>query len=212
MRFGATTGVPTKSSPKDAPPALTRHSSGFDQFCGFLRSAEGLSVLDMSGASQANITFITSLGHRISSDDIVGTMQQCFGADFLDNQQAASNAQRFIEQTLTFPDESFDGALVWDALQFLVSPVLEDTVAQLLRVMRPGGLMLLFFNADEKATRTPVYNYRIQDQKTLLQTPRSGYQRSQHFNNRMLERLFERAASVKFFLTRDHLREMIVRR
>jgi hypothetical protein len=212
MRFGASSGAPAKPSGKDTPPALTRHSSGFEQFCSFLRSAESLSVLDMSGASQANITFITGLGHRISSDDIVGTMQQCFGADFFENQQAASNAQRFIEQTLTFPDGSFDGVLVWDSLQFLVPPVLDDTVTQLLRVVRPGGLMLLFFNADEKATRTPVYNYRIQDQKTLLQTPRSGYQRTQHFNNRMLERLFERAASVKFFLTRDHLREMIVRR
>jgi SAM-dependent methyltransferase len=212
MRFGALKGAPDKSLGKDAPPALTRHSSGFDQFCGFLRASEGLSILDMSGASQANISFVTGLGHRISSDDIIGTMQQCFGADFLENQQAASNAQRFIEQTLTFPDQSFDGALVWDALQFLSSPVLEDTVAQLLRVMRPGGHMLLFFNADEKATRIPLYNYRIQDQKTLLQTPRGGYQRSQYFNNRMLERLFERTASVKFFLTRDHLREVIVRR
>jgi hypothetical protein len=212
MRFGALKVAPDKSLAKDAPPALTRHSSGFDQFCGFLRAIEGLSILDMSGASQANISFVTGLGHRISSDDIIGTMQQCFGADFLENQQAASNAQRFIEQTLTFPDQSFDGALVWDALQFLSSPVLEDTVAQLLRVMRPGGHMLLFFNADEKATRIPLYNYRIQDQKTLLQTPRGGYQRSQYFNNRMLERLFERAASVKFFLTRDHLREVIVRR
>lgn len=212
MRFGALKVAPDKSLGKDAPPALTRHSSGFDQFCGFLRAAEGQSILDMSGASQANISFVTGLGHRISSDDIIGTMHQCFGADFLESQQAASNAQRFIEQTLTFPDQSFDGALVWDALQFLSSPVLEDTVTQLLRVMRPGGHMLLFFNADEKATRIPLYNYRIQDQKTLLQTPRGGYQRSQYFNNRMLERLFERTSSVKFFLTRDHLREVIVRR
>ncbi len=212
MNFGALKTAPNKSSGKDLPPTLTRHSSGFDQFCGFLRANEGLSILDMSGASQANISFITEFGHRISSDDIVGTMQQCFGADFLENQQAASNAQRFIEQTLTFPDQTFDGALVWDALQFLCSPVLEDTVSQLLRVMRPGGQLLLFFNSDEKLTRIPLYNYRIQDQKTLLQTPRGGYQRSQYFNNRMLERLFERAASVKFFLTRDHLREVIVRR
>lgn len=211
MKFGALKAA-DKNSGKDLPPTLTRHSSGFDQFCGFLRASEGMSILDMSGASQANISFITGFGHRISSDDIVGTMQQCFGADFLDNQQAASNAQRFIEQTLTFPDEAFDGALVWDALQFLCSPVLEDTVTQLLRVMRPGGQMLLFFNSDEKLTRIPLYNYRIQDQKTLLQTPRGGYQRSQYFNNRMLERLFERATSVKFFLTRDHLREVIVRR
>jgi SAM-dependent methyltransferase len=212
MKFGASKGAANKVSPKDAPPSLSRHSSGFDQFCGFLRTTEGLSILDMSGASQANISFITGLGHRISSDDIVGTMEQCFGADFFENQQAASNAQRFIEQTLTFPDESFDGALVWDALQFLNSPVLEETITQLLRVMRPGGQMLLFFNADERTARIPVYNYRIQDQKTLLQSPRGGYQRSQYFNNRMLERLFERATSVKFFLTRDHLREVIVRR
>lgn len=212
MRFSAVNGASGKPLAKDEVPTLARHSSGFDQFCGLLKASEGLSILDMSGASQANITFITGLGHRISSDDIVGTMQQCFGADFYESQQAASTAQRFIEQTLTFPDESFDGALVWDALQFLVSPLLEETVAHLLRVMRPGGAMLLFFNADEKVTRIPVYNYRIQDQKTLLQMPRGGHQHTHYFNNRMLERLFERTSSVKFFLTRDHLREVIVRK
>ena len=74
-------------------------------------------------------------------------------------------------------------------------------------------MLLVFFNSDEKANRIPVYNYRIQDQKTLLQTPRdSGYQRTQYFNNRAVERLFEAASSLKFFLTRDHLREVIVRR
>lgn len=213
MRFGAGKGAVIKPSAKDALPALTRHSGGFDQFCAMLQKAENLSVLDMSGASQANISFITGLGHRISSDDVIGTMQQCFGDDFLENQQAASNAQRFLDQTLTFPDQSFDGALVWDTLQFLTSPLLEQAVVQLLRVMRPGGMLLVFFNSDEKATRIPVYNYRIQDQKTLLQTPRdSGLQRTQYFNNRAVERLFEQASSLKFFLTRDHLREVIVRR
>jgi len=177
-----------------------------------LQTQENLSILDMSGASQANISFITGLGHRISSDDILGTMQQCFGDDFLENQQMASNAQRFLDQTLTFPDQSFDGALVWDTLQFLTSPLLDQTVAQLLRVMRPGGLMLVFFNADEKLPRIPLYNYRIQDQKTLLLTPRGGSQRIHFFNNRTLEKIFDKAASLKFFLTRDNLREVIVRR
>ena len=166
----------------------------------------------MAGASQANISFITGFGHRLSSDDIIGTMQQSFGSDFFESQQAASTAQRFLEQTLTFPDEFFDGALVWDALQFLASPVLEEAVKQLLRVMRPGGLMLAFFNADEKATRIPIYNYRIQDSKTLLQVPRGGSQKAQHFNNRSLEKLFEHSSSLKFFLTRDSLREVIVRK
>lgn len=177
-----------------------------------LHNSENLSILDMSGASQANISFVTDLGHRISSDDIIGTMQECFGDDFLENQQAASKAQRFLDETLTFPDRSFDGALVWDTLQFFVSPLLEQVVGQLLRIMRPGGLMLAFFNADEKVSSIPVYNYRIQDRKTLLLSGRGGFQRVQFFQNRSLERLFESAASLKFFLTRDHLREILVRR
>jgi ubiquinone/menaquinone biosynthesis C-methylase UbiE len=166
----------------------------------------------MSGASQANVSFITGLGHRISTDDILGTMEQCFTNDFVEDQKLASKAQRFMDQTLTFSDQSFDGALVWDTLQFLVSPVLEQVVAQLLRVMRPGGLMLVFFRSDENATRIPMYNYRIQDHRTLFVSPRGGYQTVQFFHNRVLERLFQNAGSVKFFLTRDHLRELIVRR
>jgi SAM-dependent methyltransferase len=177
-----------------------------------LKTSGNLSILDMSGASQASITFITEAGHRISSDDVIGTMLQAFGSDFHENQQAASNGRRFLEQTLTFPDDTFDGILVWDALQFLSPPLIEHTVTQLLRVLRPGGLILAFFNANEKLKEIPLYNYRIQDPKTLLQIPRAAPQRVQNFNNRMIERLFEQAASVKFFLTRDNLREVLVRR
>jgi hypothetical protein len=212
MKFGVAKGVSQKTPARDAAGGQIRHSAGFEQFCSLLQTSENLSILDMAGASQANISFITEFGHRISSDDIVGTMQQCFGSDFFESQQAASTAHRFLEQTLTFPEEFFDGALVWDALQFLVPPVLDEAVARLLRVMRPGGIMLAFFNSDEKAARTPIYNYRIQDTKTLLQIPRGGSQPAQYFNNRTLEKLFERASSLKFFLTRDSLREVIVRK
>jgi SAM-dependent methyltransferase len=197
-----------------APPAQqSRNSTGLDQFCTALQRAESQSVLDMSGASQANISFITGLGHRISSDDIVGTMEECFGKDFLAGQQSAAQAQRFLDQTLTAPDKSFDAVLVWDALQFLNGHLLDQAIQQLLRITRPGGQLLVFFNADDKATRLPVYNYRIQDHKTLLQVPRGGLtQTAQYFQNRSIEKLFEKAASLKFFLTRDSLREVLVRR
>ena len=212
MKFDAGR-VASKASSKDLPPTLRRRSSGLEQFCSILQTPETLSILDMSGASQKNISFITGLGHRISSDDIVGTMHDCFGTDFLENQQAASNAQRFLDQTLTFPEASFDGALVWDALQFLTPPLIDLAIAQLLRVLRPGGSMLVFFNANERITRTPVYTYRIEDSRTLVQIPRgTGYQRSQYFGNQTLEKFFSKASTVKFFLTRDHLRELIVRR
>jgi hypothetical protein len=43
-------------------------------------------------------------------------------------------------------------------------------------------------------------------------TPRGQRKPAQYFNNRSLEKLFQKFHSVKFFLTRDHLREVIVRR
>jgi SAM-dependent methyltransferase len=209
--FGAGKGASGKAS-KEGPATVARHSSGLEQFHSMLHGAEDLSILDMSGASQANITFVTDAGHRISSDDLIGTMQQIFGDNFLEGQQTPEKAQRFLELALTFPDATFDGAMVWDALQFLVSPVLEETVERLLRVVRPGGLILAFFNANEKVGQLPLYSHRIQDSKTIAQVPRGGVQPAQHFNNRNLEKLFEHAASIKFFLTRDNLREVLVRR
>lgn len=167
----------------------------------------------MAGASQANISFITDLGHRLSSEDIIESMDQCFGdGDFLENQAMASRGQRFLDQILLFPEEHFDGALVWDTFQFLVPPLLDQVIERLLKIMRPGGIILAFFSSNEKITSMPLYNYRIQDPKTLLMAPRNESRQIQYFNNRTLEQMFASAQSVKFFLSRDHLREVIIRR
>ena len=48
-------------------------------------------------------------------------------------------------------------------------PLLNQTVEKLLRVMRPGGIILAFFNANEKIKEIPLYSYRIKDAKTLLE-------------------------------------------
>lgn len=210
MKFGSSKSTLPESA--KSPTGSTRKSSGLDQVFSGFPANETQAILDMSGASQANISFITGLGHRLSTDDVIGTMEQCFGPDFLAGQKAAANAQRFLDQTLCFADQSFDAALVWDALQFLTPPLIDQVIGELLRVVKPGGSMLVFFNADEHAKQIPVYNYRIQDQKTLAQVSRNLSQRSQFFPNRMVERLFEKAGSLKFFLTRDSLREVIVRR
>jgi SAM-dependent methyltransferase len=210
MKFGSQKQSAPDAVKVSAP--VSRRSNGLDQLFSTLPPGHVQAILDMSGVSQANITFITGLGHRLTSDDVIGTMEQCFGQDFLAGQQSAANAQRFLDQTLRFPDQSFDIALVWDSLQFLTSPLVEQVVSELLRVVKPGGFMLIFFNADERAVRLPVHNYRIQDHKNLVQVPRSYLQPAQFFSNRTVEKLFEKAASLKFFLTRDSLREVIVRR
>src|SRR5260370_931868 len=169
--------------------------------------------MDLSGASDANINFIASLGHRMYSDDILRTLEDAFGqGDFLANQADPTRAEQFLQNSLNFPDGHFDGALVWDTLQFLAPPLLQLTVDHLYRILRPEASLLAFFQAEEREQTLPVYSYRIADSKTLSLTARSERRPAQFFNNRALERLFQQYLSVKFFLTRDHLREVLVKR
>ena len=195
-------------------PPQTRASHGLEQFFSSIQDQENLSILDFAGASQANISFITTLGHRIYSNDIVRTLEESFGndGDFVANQADPQRAAVFLRESLDFPENSFDGALVWDTLQFLAQPLLQDTVDRLYHIMRPHSYLLAFFHAEEKADTIPLYSYRIVESKVLSLTPRGQRKPAQYFNNRSLEKLFQKFNSVKFFLTRDHLREVIVRR
>ena len=194
--------------------AQTRASHGLEQFFTAIQGEENLSILDFAGASQANISFITALGHRIYSNDVVRSLEEAFGreGDFSAQQADPQRAAAFLAETLGFADQNFDGALVWDTLQFLAPPLLDQTVEHMFRVLRPGSSLLAFFHADEKNTSAPLYSYRIVGPKTMSLTPRGVSRPTQYFNNRSLEKLFQKYQSVKFFLTRDHLREVLVRR
>jgi ubiquinone/menaquinone biosynthesis C-methylase UbiE len=198
----------------------TRQSHGLDQFCASLEERPGMSILDFAGASQATVGFITSYGHRLYSDDFVHQMDTVFAAsqsnpansDFFENQSNPLLVADFLATALNFEDESYDGALVWDSLQFLASPLLQTVVAKLHRTLRPGANLLALFHTEERIETIPTFAYRIHDHRTIQMLSRSQRKPAQVFNNRSLEKLFQDFHSVKFFLTRDRLREVIVRR
>ena len=193
----------------------TRQSHGLDQFCASLEERPGLSILDFAGGSQATVSFITGYGHRLYSDDFVHQLDLCFGsgqADFFENQSNPLLVSKFIEKALPFAEESFDGALVWDSLQFLSSPLLQTVVTRLYRVLRPGASLLAMFHTEERIDTIATYAYRIQDHRTVQMTALAQRKPAQIFSNRSLEKMFQDFHSVKFFLTRDRLREVIVKR
>jgi hypothetical protein len=191
----------------------SRHSNGLDQFFSHIKGEFGLNLLDLSGASQANIGFITNLGHRLYSEDLLQTLEFAFGhGDFAANQCIPERQEAFFRQTLVFPENHFDGALIWDVLEFLAPPVLKIAVERLSLIVKPGSYLFAIFHAEEHAEAADCYSYRIADAATMLVTPRGIRRPAQFFNNRSVEKLFQAFESVKFFLTRDHLREVIVKR
>jgi hypothetical protein len=214
LRFDQSTASLHSPPKKSGGQPQNRASNGLDQFFASLQDQQSLSILDFSGASQANISYITSMGHRIYSNDALRTLEEAFGSggDFIENQSDPERTSMFLRENLQFEDRSFDGALIWDTLQFLAPPLLQETVDRLYHILRPQSSLLAFFHADEKAQSAPLYSYRIVDSKVMSLTPRNQVRPVQYFNNRNLEKMFQKFNSVKFFLTRDHLREVIVRR
>lgn len=205
---------------------LTRQSNALLEFCTYLEERPGLAVLDFAPANQDTVSFITNYGHKLYAEDFLDQLDQAFSpgamegasANPVENQSNPLLAARFFASALNFTSESFDGALVWDGLEYLNPALVQTSVDKLHKILRPGGYLLALFHADNtqgNGTGTIAaadYRYRIQDAHTLRMTERPARPIAQNFNNRSLEKLFKDFDSVKFFLTRDNLREVIVRK
>jgi hypothetical protein len=192
------------------PVVSTRPSRGLEEFFTHIRDTTGLRILDLGGANQQNVSFITGLGHRLYSENFLQILHDTFGKDDSD-QSNSGQIEYFLKQTLDYEPGHFDGVLIWDVLEYLSPALLNAVVERLHQIVRGKGYMLAFFHADAKLEAVPHYTFRIQQVKTLEITE-SGLRRpAQLHNNRSVEKLFGKFESVKFFLTREQLREVIVK-
>lgn len=189
-----------------------RQSRGLEQFFANIRDYVGLSILDLSGVNQANVNFITSLGHKLYSEDFLRTLDETFAEPDLSDQSNPGRIDSFLRQNLDYPEEHFDGILVWDVLEYLSPPLLAATLDRLSHIVRSKSYLLAFFHVEDRSQSVPFYSFRIEDFNTLQVTQRGVRSPAQIFNNRSLEKLFQKFESVKFFLTRENLREVIIRR
>jgi SAM-dependent methyltransferase len=188
-----------------------RASRGLEEFFTHIQGQSGLTLLDLGGASQQNVSFITELGHRFCSEDFRLILGDPSAAESLADQANPGRIEYFLEHALDYPEHHFDGVLIWDVLEYLAPPLATAVVERLHRIVRPGSYMLAFFHADDKLEAVPYYAFRIVDLKTL-QIAQHGVRRpAKLFNNRSVEKLFACSESVKFFLTRDRLREVVIR-
>lgn len=208
----AAPAVPAPARVASHAPAL-RHSPALEQLLHVLRDHQNLQILDLGEVNQDNVAFLTSLGHRLYSEDLIRCVDSVFGDGDPAVTHASPARQRdFFEQALCFPAGHFDAALLWDNFEYLSKPLTEPVMHRLLNIVRPGGVMLACFHADTRGAQTPFYSYRIQGPGEIQVHTRAHRQLIQPFNNRTIEQLFQPCASIKFFLTRDSLREVLVRR
>lgn len=201
---------------------LTRRSSGVGEVSRLLNSQEGLCVLDMGSTSPGNIRFFTGRGHKNYSEDLLRSsldpalrMQDSAGNSVVDS-------KKFLDENLAYPNAHFDVVLCWNLPDYMEESLVKPTIDRLWSVMKPGGFLLAFFHTRDAGPDSTCYRYHVngtdmlemQEVKFALPGRPASEKQSPRlqrvFNNRHIETLFRDFASIKFFLARDNIREVLV--
>lgn len=187
-----------------------------------LKSQEGLCVLDMGSTSPSNITFFTSRGHKNYSEDLLRSSLDPSLRVQDETGKSVVDTKKFLEENLVYPNAQFDVVLCWNLPDYMEENLVKPTVDRLWSVMKPGGVLLAFFHTQDAGPDSTCYRYHVTDsdmldmQEVKFALPGRSASEKQSprpqrvFNNRHIENLFRDFASIKFFLARDAMREVLV--
>src|SRR5580704_2005764 len=131
-RPGATATAPAPSKPGPAasaanPTLKVRTSNGLKEFLWLMSDVSHARVLDLGPVWQATVNFFLEKGYRISTDDLLGTWKEFVTTEeerlraapvtedgYSARLTASALADKFLENALQYPEESFHGVLGWD--------------------------------------------------------------------------------------------------
>jgi len=191
---------------------VIRRSTGFNEFIKAISREQGLKILDLGSTSPANITFVTGLGHGFYQGDLLRLANDKSLLIPNGNEGTTVDVERFLRENLHFPREGFDAVMFWDLADFLPEPLVKPVIERIHYVMKPAGIMLAFFHTKDTGPDAPFYRYNIAAKDTLELQPVRGFRLQRVYQNRQVENLFRDYSSIKFFLGRDNIREMLVLR
>lgn len=201
---------------------VTRRSTGLNELARSLARLDGQSVLDLGPTSPANIGFFTGLGERTYNEDVLLASRSPEYRTVADDGTAAMDVDKFMAENLTFQPETFDAVLLWDMPDYLHESLVKPVVMRIHQISKPGALLLAFFHTKDAGADAPYQRYHIAAPDTLelqrIPAPQPGgingrnshFRLQRVFNNRHIENLFHDFSSIKFFLGRDNVREVLV--
>lgn len=185
-------------------------------------SEDSLCVLDIGATSASNIRFFTQRGHRIYSQDLIEASLDPALITRDEQGQLTLDSKAFLEENLPYPAAHFDFVFCWNLADYMDETLVRPVIGRLWSVMKPGGQLLAFFHTREAGPDAPYYRYHLTQSADLemhVLNPRREARNASAsrpltlqrvFNNRHIENLFRDFTSIKFFLSRDNIREVLV--
>lgn len=187
-----------------------RRSSGLAEFSKIIAGQENLCILDLGPTSPQNIALLTEMGHRVYNEDVLLASLDPEIISKNEDGTSTVSLEMFLQENLKYNGQQFDVVLAWDIPDYLHESLVKALVARIFSVMKPGGVLLAFFHTRDAGPEAPYYRYHIAGKDTLDLQRGPQFRLQRVFNNRHIENLFREFSSIKFFLARDNVREVLV--
>jgi SAM-dependent methyltransferase len=227
--FRGSSGGSGNATEAQTPQKLTRRSSGMGELSRSWTTDTPLCVLDLGSTSPSNIRYFTERGHKIYSEDLLASSTEPNLITKDEEGKVVLDSRQFLADNLVYPAAHFDYVLCWNLPDYLDESLVRPVMGRLWSVLKPGGMLLAFFHTKDAGPDSPCYRFHIVGPDTLemqrivlrrearrgptgaIHTAvTEGFQLQRVFNNRHIETLFRDFASIKFFLARDNVREVLV--
>lgn len=219
----------TQREAAQVPQKLTRRSSGLGELARLWDTETPLCILDLGSTSPANIRFFTERSHKIYSEDLLVASTDASLITKDEQGTVVLDSRKFLSDNLQYPAAQFDVVFCWNLPDYLDESLVRPVMGRLWSVLKPGGMLLAFFHTKDAGPDSPCYRFHIVE-KDVLEMQRivmrretrrgptgaihtavsDGFRLQRVFNNRHIETLFRDFASIKFFLARDNVREVLV--
>jgi SAM-dependent methyltransferase len=171
-----------------------------------LFSRPAAEVMDLGPVVGSNVAFLGDrVGCKIHVEDLYADIDRHIKHDKLDQ------LPRFLSGRFPLPDASIDAVLGWDIFDYIDPLAARALAEELVRLLRPGGVLLAFFGA--VASDHPRYvKYFIEDAAHLRSRSYPAPRRRWVLQNRDISRMFVGLELCDSVLLKSGVREMLFRK
>ena len=182
-------------------------SKGLPKFIAGLSQMDSPVLLDFGPVIGSNVEFFGErLGCKLFIEDLLADIDRHTRGGTLDTLPDA------IAKRFRHGDASVDGILCWDIFDFLDKKAATALATQIVRMLKPGGLVMGFF-CSLPVDKASLTKYEIVDEKSLRHRPHAGSAGPKRvLQNRDIIRMFEGLVVSDSFLLKTNTREMLLRR
>jgi SAM-dependent methyltransferase len=180
------------------------------RFVAALNATSAPILVDLGPVVGPNVTFFgEKLGCKIAVEDVSNDIDR-HARDGTLADLSAFFSRRFPQES-----SSVDGILCWDVFDYLDKRSAPALAAQLIRLLRPGGVLLALFGTQEPkpGDRVGFTRHIVVDHATLQHRPYDGALAKQRpLPNRDIQRMFEPLRISEQFLLKTNMREVLLRK